>query len=71
MQPGVPPDWSREGIMAHYGGLSGFELAELRATDAGRLAVDRPRVRGDGQARRYFAIGTPEEIADRIERWVR
>jgi len=83
--------WSREGVLAHYAGSSGFDLSsydpdeylEYRDTDHQRTAAARYTTGGPKRTVRevieamgkldrgyYFAVGTPEEIADKIEHWV-
>jgi len=84
--------YSIEGVLAHYGGGSGYDLAaydpeevlEYRETDHGRTAAaqftkhaPRPKkVRevietlGTLGGRGLFAVGTPEEVADKIQYWV-
>ncbi|MFC4808105.1 LLM class flavin-dependent oxidoreductase [Paenibacillus sp. GCM10023250] len=84
--------YSLEGVLAHYGGGSGYDLSAYAPdevltyaeTDHGRTAAaqftkDSPRPKtvreiketlGTLGGRGLFAVGTPEEVADRIEYWV-
>ncbi|SFJ34695.1 FMN-dependent oxidoreductase, nitrilotriacetate monooxygenase family [Paenibacillus sp. UNC496MF] len=84
--------YSLEGVLAHYGGGSGYDLSAYAPdevltyaeTDHGRTAAaqftkDSPRPKtirevketlGTLGGRGLFVVGTPEEVADRIQYWV-
>ncbi|MFC5448583.1 LLM class flavin-dependent oxidoreductase [Paenibacillus aestuarii] len=84
--------YSVEGVLAHYGGGSGYDLSAYdpedvltyRETDHGQTAAAQftkdssqpKKVRevketlGTLGGRGLFVVGTPEEVADRIQYWV-
>ncbi|MCC3371476.1 LLM class flavin-dependent oxidoreductase [Cohnella sp. REN36] len=84
--------YSLEGVLAHYGGSSGYDLSAYdpeevfayRQTDHGQTAAAQftkqspapKKVRevvetlGTLGARGLFAVGTPEEVADKLQYWI-
>ncbi|MDD9269628.1 LLM class flavin-dependent oxidoreductase [Paenibacillus sp. GCM10023248] len=84
--------YSLEGVLAHYGGGSGFDLSAYdpedvlayTETDHGQTAAaqftkDSPRPKkvrevmetlGTFGGRGLFVVGTPEEVADKMQFWI-
>ncbi|NBD23902.1 NtaA/DmoA family FMN-dependent monooxygenase [Paenibacillus sp. T1] len=84
--------YSLEGVLAHYGGGSGYDLSAYAPDDvltyaetnhgqtaAAQFTKESPRPQtvrevketlGTLGGRGLFVVGTPEEVADRIQYWV-